>query len=63
MVNYSLFPGQIPQSGSAMLYGITQPLKIYADPGTQVVAAIIRPIASGGGSLEVVISGYLVDAQ
>jgi len=63
VVNYSLFPGLIPQSGSAMLYGITQPLKIYADPGTQVVAAIIRPIASGVGSLDVVISGYLVDAQ
>jgi len=63
VVNYSLFPALIPQSGSAMLYGITQPLKIYADPGTQVVAAILRPVASGDGSLDVVISGYLVDAQ
>jgi len=62
-VNYSLFPGPIPQSGTASVYGITQPLKIYADAGTQVVAAVLRPIAFGDGTLDLVISGYLVDAQ
>ena len=62
-VNYSLFPSPIPQSGTVSLYGVTQPLKIYADAGTQVVAAILRPIASGDGTLNLVISGYLVDAQ
>ena len=63
VVNYSLFPGPIPQSGGASLYGITQPLKIYADAGTQVVATGLRAIASGDGTLNLVVSGYLVDAQ
>lgn len=63
MIDCGLFPSPIPQSGSRSIYGITQPLKIYADAGTQVTASIFRGFASQDGGFNLSISGYLVDAQ
>jgi hypothetical protein len=63
LIYYSLFPGPIPQSGSSSFYGITQPLKLYADAGTQVSAQIHRPVGVGDGGFNLALSGYLVDAQ
>ena len=62
VIDCSLFPSPIPQSGSGSIYGVTQPLKIYADAGTQVIAGILRGFAAGDGSFTLAISGYLVDA-
>lgn len=62
VIDSSLFPSPIPQSGSASISGVTQPLKIYADAGTQVIAGILRGFAAADGAFTLAISGYLVDA-
>jgi hypothetical protein len=67
LADYSLFPNSVPSGGANLsAFGITQPLKIYADPGTLVTATLVRGESAGGAlntGFYVVISGYLVDAQ
>ena len=61
-VGYPLFLNKV-LTGSATTYGLTQPFKIYADPGTQVIATLIREAATDSGGFSLTLSGYLVDAQ
>jgi hypothetical protein len=60
VIFYSLFPTLTSQSDVTSFFGINQPLKIYADGGTQVSGNILRS-GSGTGGFDLVVSGYLVD--
>ena len=53
-------------NGFADIFSISQPLRLYANPGEDVVVAASRLFnadtgVTGVGSGDVVISGYLVD--
>jgi hypothetical protein len=62
----SLFPNRIFSSNSVeVAFGITQQLKLYADPGTKVTAHLSQSFISPSNYINgfnLVISGYLVDA-
>lgn len=63
-----LIPVQVQyfRYGSSSMHGSSNPLHIYADPGTAIELEASRQVASdtpgsGGSAITFTISGYLVD--
>jgi hypothetical protein len=52
---------QGPDFGGNSLFAASSPMRLYADPGTDVTVSVRRNATAGTGLAVVAISGYLVD--
>lgn len=50
-----------PSIGDLEVWSFSQPVRVYADPGTEVELNVFRRVGTGSGNVECYISGHYVD--